>query len=47
MRIEFVEAKNKLDALDKCPWACWVMKVEGGYRCYESFTDFMQTMRQI
>ena len=40
MRKESVEAKSKKGALTLCPWACKVVKVEGGYMCFESIVDY-------
>ena len=36
MRQEFVATTSRLVAERKCPWACAVVKVEGGYLCFES-----------
>ena len=40
MKQQFVEAKNKKAAQAKCPWAEKIVKVTGGYRCFESAADY-------
>ncbi len=40
MRNQFTEAKTKKEAADKCPWAEKIVKVEGGYHCFESAQDY-------
>jgi hypothetical protein len=40
MRKEFVECKSRKTAYKRCPWACAVVKVNGGYMCFESATDY-------
>lgn len=39
MRIEFVAVKTHKQAVKACPWAAVVVKVDGGYRCFESVAD--------
>lgn len=46
MRIEFVECKSRATAEKKCPWACKIMACEGGFRCYESMTDYQTAKKQ-
>lgn len=43
MRQDFIEG-NKAEAMDKCPWATWVVKCEGGYRCFECANDYLLFM---
>jgi len=40
MRIEIVETKSRYQAKKKCPWAVKVVKVFGGFKCFESITDY-------
>ncbi len=40
MRKAFVPVKTRKAALNRCPWASKVVKVEGGYQCFESVTDY-------
>jgi len=46
MRQQFVEAKSKKEAQEKCPWAEKIVKVSGGYRCFESHQDYETWKRQ-
>lgn len=46
MRQQFVTAKSKKGAQQKCPWAEKVVKVEGGYMCFESYQDYLTWKRQ-
>jgi hypothetical protein len=40
MRIELVKAKNRKQAFSRCPWAAVIIKVEGGYKCFESMKEY-------
>ena len=40
MKQEFVETKNRKEAVDGCPWAAKIIKVVGGYMCFESNDDY-------
>jgi len=40
MRKEFVETTKRKVAVESCPWACKIIKVEGGYLAFESWTDY-------
>lgn len=46
MRQQFVEAKTIKDAKAKCPWAEKVVKVDGGYRAFESTRDYETWKKQ-
>lgn len=39
MKVEFVACKTRKTAVRRCPWAARIVKVQGGYRCFESVTD--------
>jgi hypothetical protein len=44
MRQQFIEqgyAPDERYARKLCPWAARVIKVEGGYLCFESETDYL------
>ena len=41
MRSKFVECKSKKVAVNECPWASVVIRVTGGYICFESYSDYM------
>lgn len=41
MRQEFAEVDTVEAAGRLCPWACVVYQVCGGYRCFESESDFI------
>ena len=41
MRKTFVECKSRATAKRRCPWACKIIKAEGGYWCFESITDYI------
>ena len=45
MRIEIVQANNAKQARKMAPWAAKVSKVVGGYKAFESVTDW-QTWRK-
>ena len=40
MRKEFVQTENRKEAERECPWAEKIVKVVGGYQCFESQTDY-------
>ena len=40
MKQQFVEAKNRKEAQRECPWAERIVKVHGGYHCFESERDY-------
>lgn len=40
MRVEFIECKARSTAARRCPWACRIARVDGGYRCFESEADY-------
>lgn len=44
MRTEFLPQSTRAEAIKACPWACKVVKVDGGYRAFESLADY-QTWR--
>ena len=39
MRKQIVKARSFSEAFDKCPWACEVSKVRGGYICIAPTID--------
>ena len=41
MRDEICEVKKRETAIRKMPWAFWVVKVCGGYRGFESYSDYI------
>ncbi len=36
----FIRSKSRAEAVAKCPGAVAVVKVEGGYMCFESIDDY-------
>lgn len=46
MRVEFVQVNTRKEAEKQCPWAARIMKVEGGYRCFESVVDYETARNQ-
>lgn len=40
MKQQFIEAKDRKEAQKKAPWAAKIVKVEGGYRAFESTQDY-------
>ena len=46
MRSQFVECKSKTVACKKCPWASVVIRVTGGWLCFESYLDYMMLKNQ-
>lgn len=40
MRTEFVVCKSRSTAVRLCPWAAKIVKVDGGYRAFESLADY-------
>ena len=40
MRIQFVQTGSRKQAAAECPWAAKIVKVDGGYRCFESVADY-------
>lgn len=46
MRIEHINAKTAAQARKLAPWAAKVVKVDGGYRAFESLADYGTWKRQ-
>jgi hypothetical protein len=46
MRIETVDCKSRATAKRLCPWAAVIAKVVGGFKCFESVTDYAIWRRQ-
>ena len=40
MRQQYCEVESKKEAEFMCPWACKIIKTEGGYLCFESLEDY-------
>jgi hypothetical protein len=40
MRIVFVVVKNRYQARKFAPWAAAIAKVDGGFTCFESVSDY-------
>jgi hypothetical protein len=40
MRTEFVETPKRSDAIKLAPWASRFIKVDHGYMCFESESDY-------
>jgi len=40
MRIRFVPAVTRRQAAAECPWAARIVRVDGGWMCFESLTDY-------
>jgi hypothetical protein len=40
MRTQFVETNSRKAAAAECPWAAKIVKVDGGYMCFESVADY-------
>lgn len=46
MRTEFVEVKSRAMVRKRCPWAAKIIKVEGGFKAFESIADYKQWKNQ-
>ena len=46
MRTEFTECGDRRTAVKRRPWALTIIKVEGGYRGFESLVDYRIWMGQ-
>ncbi len=46
MRTQFVETNSRKQAAAECPWASKIVKVDGGYRCFESDADYQTWLAQ-
>ena len=46
MRTEFLAAVTRRTAVRRCPWACKIAKVDGGYLAFESLADYMVWLAQ-
>lgn len=40
MRTQFVHVDTRKQAAAECPWAAKIVKVDGGYMCFEAVTDY-------
>ncbi len=40
MKTEFIECKSRSTAVKMCPWAAIIVKVEGGFKAFESMEDY-------
>lgn len=48
MRSEFIkDCETEYDAFEICPWAAVAIEVDGGYRAYESWTDYEIAINQM
>lgn len=47
MRQEFVQCKHLRTAKKQCPWASKIVRVVGGFRCFESWDDYYTWQKQI
>jgi hypothetical protein len=41
MQGPFVSCKSRAEAVQRCPSAVAVIKVEGGYLCFEAIEDYL------
>ena len=46
MRIEFIETSSRKQAVAEMSWAAKIIKVEGGYMCFESIQDYLTHKNQ-
>lgn len=46
MRKEFIACKYYYQARKSCPWASIIIKVDGGYRAFESRDDYKTYKKQ-
>ena len=46
MRSKFVEGKSKTVAQNECPSASFIIRVTGGWLCFESYLDYMMLKNQ-
>lgn len=40
MRTQFVQAVARRTAIRRCPWACKIAEVDGGWLAFESVADY-------
>lgn len=40
MRQEFIQVESRKDAIKQAPWAAKIVKVDGGYKAFESIQDY-------
>ena len=40
MRTQFVQTESRYQAKKQCPWQSRTAKINGGYMCFESITDY-------
>ncbi|KKN50290.1 hypothetical protein LCGC14_0634420 [marine sediment metagenome] len=45
MREVFLEVKTRRTAVRRAPWACKVLKVDGGYMAWESWANYELWLR--
>ena len=46
MRKQFVMGTSRRQAAAECPWAAKIVKVEGGYMCFESAAEYESWRQQ-
>ena len=46
MRTQFVQTNSRACAKSNCAWAAKVVKVDGGYMCFEGVDDYNTWRRQ-
>lgn len=46
MRTETINAKTAAEAKKQAPWAAKVVKIEGGYKAFESVSDWQTWKNQ-
>jgi len=47
MRKEYVRVATRSQAKKACPWASVIVKVDGGYLCFESVDDYRTWKNQL
>lgn len=46
MRTKFIEVADRRTAKRRAPWAAKIVKVHGGYRAFESLSDYATWRKQ-
>lgn len=46
MRQQFIECETREEAEEAAPWAAEIVEVEGGFRAFESVSDYETCTKQ-
>lgn len=46
MKVKFIECEKRAEAVKQAMWASKIVKVDGGYKAFESISDYESWKKQ-